>query len=150
MCCDLATPCALRASAKPLATTPSTHAMPWPLRGGSKGQNLRARPEHPPLHALWGGLGSGSNCNRSTRAPSTHHVKGGQGSRVKLSPCLIPSGVTRVTEYLIYILSYKLIEEFEMVCGTDVSSYRNSNNSRQVGVYILLAAEFLQQIGTHV
>ena len=88
MCCDLGTPCALRALAKPLATTPSTHAMPRPLRGGSKGQNLRARPEHPPIHALWGGRGSGSNCNRSTGAPSTHHVKGGQGSRVNLSICL--------------------------------------------------------------
>ena len=88
MCCDLGTPCALRALAKPLATTPSTHAMPRPLPGGSKGQNLRARPEHLPIHALWGGLGSGSNCNRPTRAPSTHHVKGGQGSRVNFSPCL--------------------------------------------------------------
>ena len=95
MCCDFGTPCALRALPKRLAATPSPHAMSRPTWKGSKGQNQPARPEHPLCNALWRVLGSRSIRKSSTRAPSIHHIKGGQGHRVKFSPGLsTPRGNT--------------------------------------------------------
>ena len=95
MCYEFSRPCAVRALPKPLATTMLPHAMSRPSWEGSKGQNWPSRREHPPFHALWGVLGSRSISKNSTRAPSIHNIKGGQGCRVKFSPCLsTPRGNT--------------------------------------------------------